>query len=155
MPGSYTILPAHGIVCVEYHGTATLADATSLMRQYVADPARMPGQRQLIDLSRIDDWEKDFVGLMQYQAQAVADVFAPHDGMMMVIFANTPPGVSLGQTFVQTWSAVDGALVSLQTTEAEALSVLGQTESQISELLDTGPADARVRRVTSSGDVGA
>ena len=72
MPGGYRILPAHGLVYVEYEGFATLADARGLYGAYMADPERRPEQKQLINLARIDDWERDLVGLMQFQADAAA-----------------------------------------------------------------------------------
>ena len=141
MPGSYRIIPRQGIVYVEYHGRASLDDARTLLERYMADPDRRPGQRQLIDLSRVTSWEKDFVGLMKYQADSAARVFAPQGAMMMVIYARTPAGLELGQHFVQAWSGIHGIVVTLQTTEAEALSVLGQTEARIPDLLEA-PADA-------------
>ncbi|MBV7410002.1 hypothetical protein [Maritimibacter sp. DP1N21-5] len=143
MPGSYRILPGQGIVYVEYRGKATLSEAKSLLNQYSTDPERRMGQRQLIDLSRITDWEKDFLGLMKYQADSAARIFSPHGTMMMVIYAPTGPGKDLGRHLVQTWSAVSGAVVTLQVSESAALSVLGQPEKRIAELLAKASHDPR------------
>ncbi|WP_298494339.1 hypothetical protein [uncultured Maritimibacter sp.] len=143
MPGSYRILPRQGIVYVEYHGNASIDDARALLDHYVADPDRRPGQRQLIDLSRVTSWERDFVGLMKYQAESIARIFAPQGTMMMVLYASTPPGVELAQTFVRAWSDIQGVVVTLQTTESEALSVLGQPETRIIDLLEAPLAAPR------------
>ncbi|MEC7763846.1 MAG: hypothetical protein VX874_18225 [Pseudomonadota bacterium] len=135
MPGSYRILPAHGLVYVQYEGFASLDDARGLYEAYMLDPARTPEQKQLIDLSKIDDWERDFVGLMQFQADAAAGLFVPDRSMMMVIHAAPGPSMRLARHFTDAWSQVPGMVVTLQTDEAAALSILGVREQSIPELL--------------------
>lgn len=135
MPGAYRILPAHGVVYVEYHGIATLSDARSLYEGYLADPGRRAEQKQLIDLAHIDDWERDFLGLMKFQAEAAAGIYAKDASMMMVLHARPGPSMQLARHFVDTWSQVPGAVVTLQTSEAEALSILGLRETTFADLL--------------------
>ena len=135
MPGGYRILPAHGLVYVEYEGFATLADARGLYGAYMAAPERRPEQKQLINLARIDDWERDLVGLMQFQADAAAGIYVEEQSMMMVIHAAPGPSMKLARHFVDAWSDVAGMVVTLQTDEAAALSILGLREESIAELL--------------------
>jgi hypothetical protein len=135
MPGTYRILPAHGLVYVAYQGIATLNDARGLYDAYLADPDRRPEQKQLIDLTGIDDWERDLVGLMQFQADAAAGIYGADRSMMMVIHAAPGPSMRLARHFVDAWSAVDGMVITLQTEEAAALSILGVREESIAELL--------------------
>ena len=137
MPGSYTILPERGLVYVRYEGYITLDEGQAMFAAYTRDPRSHPGQKQLVDLSRVTDWERDFIRLMKMQAQKAEVFLGPEQSQfMMILYAPTPETQAVGRHFAASWQGVRGIVVSLQHDEADALAILGQPETSFSELLD-------------------
>ncbi|MBV7410003.1 hypothetical protein [Maritimibacter sp. DP1N21-5] len=136
MPGSYTILPERGLVYVRYEGFITLDEANTMFADYTRNPDSHPGQKQLVDLSRVTDWERDFFRLMKMQAEK-AEVFLDpkNPQFMMILYAPTARTQEVGRHFVASWQGVRGIVVSLQHDEAGALAILGQPESSFDALL--------------------
>ncbi|WP_298494338.1 hypothetical protein [uncultured Maritimibacter sp.] len=136
MPGSYTILPERGLVYVRYEGYITLDEGQAMFADYTRDPLSHPGQKQLVDLSRVVDWERDFFRLMKMQAQKAGVFLHPdHPNFMMILYAPTPQTQEVGRHFVASWQGMHGIVVSLQHDEAAALAILGQPETSFAELL--------------------
>lgn len=135
MPVTFQILQDRGLVYVEYEGVIRIADSARVMARYVADPRRDCAQNQLIDLARATDWDRDYLSLMRLQAMKV-DVFRPgRTDVMLVYHAPCPFTQTLARLVAHAWDGVPGVVARVQTTEADALHVLGQPESSFGALL--------------------
>ncbi|SHH13976.1 hypothetical protein [Marivita hallyeonensis] len=135
MPATFQILPSHNLVYVQYSGLMLVEDSLRAFGAYAQHPDARPGQRHLIDLSRITDMERDFAKVMQLQAAKAEDL--AHNGLetMMVYFANTPVSLKAAALAKNGWSASQGVIAIVQETEAAALSSLGLAFSNISAML--------------------
>lgn len=135
MPGSYRIIPSRGLVYVRYDGHVALSEAEDIFEDFLRQPEAHPTMKQLVDLSRVTDWERDFARMMAMQA-AKAEVFlGTADEFFMILYAPTRKAMEFGRLLTAPWAHVRGVLTSLQTDEAAALSILGQPEQAIADLL--------------------
>lgn len=135
MPISFTILPARGLSYVRYEGIITFAETAQAFAAYMQHPDMRPGQKQLVDLSRVIDWQRDFPGLVKLQA-GKADVFngSFHD-TLFVYYAPNPHTQMMARAILRSWEGVPGIIPVLQDTEFDALQVLGQPEPTFDALL--------------------
>ncbi len=135
MPIDFRILPARGLVYVRYAGVITFPETAAAFGAYMRHPDMRPGQKQLIDLSRVTDWQKDFAGLLKLQvAKADAFVGSGHE-THFVYFAPTQHTQAMARMILRSWEEVPGVIPLVQETEADALHVLGQPETSIDALL--------------------
>lgn len=135
MPGSYRILPDRGLVYVSYEGFVLLREADAMFADYLTQPEADPGQKQLVDLTRVEDFERDFPTLMAMQADKVDTFLTTGHQFFMVFVAPTPMAQAMGRLLVAPWTGVNGVVTSMQYDEAGALAILGQPESSIADML--------------------
>lgn len=134
MPVSFRIFPERGPVFVRYAGFAKLDDTLAAFADYALHPNYKPGQKQLVDLSGITGYEKDFTKLMKIQAQKV-DVFAAEGAeTLMVYVAPTPLAKDLSRLVLRSWEPFDAVVALVQEDEAHALELLGQPEHSLDAL---------------------
>ena len=136
MSASYRILPRQGIVYVRYEGTIILDEVEEIFAQYRHDPEAHPGQKQLVDLSRVTALEPDFAKLMRMQADKAGVLPSPVSPMIMVLYAPTEIALEIGRILVAPWKDVPGMIASLQVDEVGVLSILGETTESLATLLD-------------------
>lgn len=135
MPASYHILPVRNLVYVRYVGLVTLADTAKAFGAYAADPARRPGQQQLIDLARVTDWDRDFAGMIGLQAKKAETFHGNGSETLLVYHAPTKQTYSMAQAILRSWDGISSVVTVIQETEAGALGVLGQPEDSFDALL--------------------
>jgi hypothetical protein len=111
-------------------------DSLKAFGAYAKHPDARPGQRHLIDLSRITDMERDFARVMQLQATKGADLAMRETETLMVYFANTPASLKAAALAKNGWSASQGVIAIVQETEEAALAALGLAAASINALLD-------------------
>ncbi len=136
MPASFQILPQHNLVYVRYSGLMLVEDSLKAFGTYAQHPDARPGQRHLIDLSRITDMERDFARVMQLQAAKGADLAMRETETLMVYFANTPVSRKAAALAKNGWSAGHGVISIVQETEEAALAALGLNADSIDALLE-------------------
>lgn len=136
MPASFHILPQHNLVYVRYSGLMLVEDSLKAFGAYARHPDARPGQRHLIDLSRITDMERDFARVMQLQATKGADLAMREAETLMVYFANTPVSLRAAALAKNGWSASQGVIAIVQETEEAALSALGMVATSIDALFE-------------------
>lgn len=136
MPAEFHILPDHNLVYVQYSGLMLVEDSLKAFGAYAKHPDARPGQRHLIDLSRITDMERDFARVMQLQATKAADLAMRETETLMVYFANTPASLKAAALAKNGWSASQGVIAIVQETEEAALAALGLAAASINALLD-------------------
>jgi len=135
MSVSYRILPNRGLVYIRYAGMMTLAEAEAALRAYAQDPAFRPGQMQLVDLSAVDGWERDFPRLMALQAQKAEVFFNQIHPTLLVSLAPTPQTQKVANVINRSWDGIDGVRYLTAQTEAEALALLGLPDESVGALL--------------------
>ena len=135
MAVSFQILPARGLVIVTYRGDANVEETMRVFAEYVAHPDFQPGHKQLIDLTLITGYEKDFVRLMETQAIKAESLVGKGTQSLMVYLTPTRISQSMSAMIVKSWEDVDAVVPLVQHNEADALAILGQPENSIAELL--------------------
>ncbi|WP_415403247.1 hypothetical protein [Tateyamaria sp. SN3-11] len=141
MPLTFRILADRGLVVVRYSGHATIEETMAATKAYVASPDYAPGQKQLIDMTRITSYEKDYVRFLEMQA-AKADRFMSSGVQSLVVYiAPTPVAQEIAGLFIRSWADVDAVVPLMQHSEAEALALLGQAEDSVDTLL--APVDGQ------------
>ena len=135
MPLTFRIFPDRGLVVVRYSGFATIDETMTATRDYVSSPDYAAGQKQLVDLSRVTGYEKDYVRFMEMQASK-AERFASSGVQSLVVYiAPTPISQEVSSLFIRSWDDVHAVVPLVQHSEAEALALLGQPETSIDMLL--------------------
>ena len=129
-------MPHRGLVYVRYEGYVSIDDTVSLLAEYMPHPDRVAGQMQLVDLSAVTGFEKDFARLMGLQAQK-ADAFRPGDGVqtLLVYYAPHDEGFEMAKLILRSWQGVASVMATVQRNAAHALDILGQPERDMDELL--------------------
>ena len=138
MPLSYRIHPAHGLVYVRYEGFASLDDTFGTFTEYMADPEFRPGQKQLVDLSRVTGFERDYCKLLALQAKKV-EAFLRGPETIICYYAPHRETREMVNLVMRSWAELDAIVAVVQDTEAGALEVLGLAERSF-DALATRPA---------------
>ncbi|TDE40371.1 hypothetical protein E1B25_05320 [Antarcticimicrobium sediminis] len=128
MSVSFRIFPDRGLAFVRYTGFVRMEDTLTAFADYARDPDCKPGQKQLVDLSKITGYEPDFTKMMQVQANK-ADVFAAEGAeTLMVYYAPNKLTQDLARLALRSWEPFDSVVALIQEDEAHALELLGQPE---------------------------
>ena len=135
MSVTFKIIPGRGLVYVRYEGVATVEDSLRAFGEYANHPDCRPGQKQLVDLSGITAFDKDFPKLFELQARK-ADVFMADGAQtLLVYYAPDELTYSMARLVERSWEPFPSVVAIVQQNEADALELLGQTEKKFSELL--------------------
>ena len=134
MPLTFRIRPDRGLVVVQYSGFAKIDDTMAATAAYVSDPDYAPGQKQLVDMSALTGYEKDYVRFMEMQAGKAERFNTAGVQTLVVYIAPTPVAQEIAGLFLRSWDDVHAVVPMIQRTEAEALSLLGQPERSVAEL---------------------
>jgi len=135
MPIDFRIIPARGLVYVRYWGLATLDESFDAFARYARHDGFRPGQKQLVDLAAVTDYETDYARLFRLQAEK-ADVFMPSGAQTMIVYyAPTPLSFRLATLIRQSWDDIDSVVATVLTRQDEALGVLGQPETSFAGLM--------------------
>lgn len=135
MPVTFRIIPDRGLVVVWYVGYATIDETLEATHAYITHPDYAVGQKQIIDLSRIEEFERDYVRFMNMQASKAERLANAAAQSLAVYVAPTPISQEVAAMFVRSWEVVDAVVPLVQHNEADALAILGQPESTIDDLL--------------------
>ncbi|WP_372886808.1 hypothetical protein [Shimia sp.] len=124
MPLSYRIYPQHNLVYVHCTGRVTVDETLAAFASYAAHRDCAPGQAQLVDLTEVTDYERDFTRIMALQAHQ-SDVFLASGSHPFLIFvAPTALSRTMAMAAVRSWQDL-GAVVPLVLSRlSEALEVL-------------------------------
>jgi hypothetical protein len=134
---SFHILPDRGLVYVEYVGKVDVAETSQVFGAYMRHPDYRRGQKQLVDLSAANGWEKDYTRLMALQAQKAEALFDPAHETLFVYHAPTEQTRAIAHIVLRSWDGVGSVVPLIIETESEALAVLGQPETSFADLLQS------------------
>lgn len=135
MPLSFRIIPERGLLVVEYAGFSTIKELKDASAAYVAHPDYALGQKQLVDLTRVTGFEKDYVGFMEIQAAKTERLAGAGVQSLVVYVAPNSLAQEVATLFTRTWEPTGDVVAMVQRTQAEALALLGQPEETIDLLL--------------------
>lgn len=135
MPVRFHILADRGLVVVRYSGFAAIDDTLVATKAYVAHPDYAPGQKQLVDLTAITGYEKDYARFMMMQASKAGRFTQSGTQTLVVYVAPTPVAQELGTLFTKSWDDVDAVVPLIQYAEADALAMIGEPETTIDALV--------------------
>ncbi len=142
MPLSFRIFPDRGLVVVRYEGKAGVDETMRVFAEYATHPDFAPGQKQLVDLTALTSYEKDYVRIMEMQAQKADHLNAPGTQSLVVYLAPTPAAQEMTTLIMRSWEDVDAIVPVIQHSEAEALAILGQPENSLDALYAAADRDA-------------
>ena len=137
MPVTFHIFKDRGLVYVKYEGFARVEETMCAFGEYAQHPDCRPGQKQLVDLSGVEGFERNYAELMKLQARK-ADVF--NDGAaqtLIVYYAPNPEVYEMALLVERSWEPFPAVVSLVQQNEADALALLGQPESSFAELLES------------------
>lgn len=141
MSVSFRIFPDRGLVFVRYQGFAKLEDTLAAFAEYACHPDCAPGQKQLVDLSGITGFDRDFPKLMEVQARK-ADVFAANGvETLMVYYAPTKLTKEIARLVLRSWEPFDSIVALIQEDEAQALELLGLSERSFEAIWEHADED--------------
>lgn len=136
MSVSFRIFPERGLVYVRYDGAVVVAETFAAFGEYMAHPDCRPGQKQLVDMSRVTEFERDYAEIMALQARK-ADLFTAQGAETLIVYLVGGPNTKeLARVIMRSWEPFDGVVPLIQTEEADALQLLGQPEATVRDLLD-------------------
>ncbi|MDX2483911.1 MAG: hypothetical protein QNK42_09685 [Pseudodonghicola sp.] len=116
-----------------------MEDTLAAFADYARDPDCKPGQKQLVDLSKITGYEPDFTKMMQVQANK-ADVFVAEGAeTLMVYYAPNKLTQDLARLALRSWEPFDYIVALVQEDDAQALELLGQPERSLDALWALAP----------------
>ncbi len=103
--------------------------------EYANHPDCRPGQKQLVDMPGLTSFSQDYVEMMKLRAR-MADVFLAENAQTLLVYlAPNPVAMELCKSFLPAWNDNVGFVPLVQSEEAKVLSLLGQKETSIAELL--------------------
>lgn len=137
MPIDVSIIPDRGLVVVRYSGHATIDETLEASAAYLAHRNYVAGQKQLVDMTLIESFEKDYVRFMEMQAEKAERLACANVQSLVVYIAPTRASREVARLFLRSWDDVAAVVPMMQPSEAEALTILGQPETSIAELFET------------------
>ncbi len=135
MPIEFKIFANRGLTVVRMSGLITVDDIKAATQRYISNPEYRPGQKQLVDLSRVTGFEKDYARFIILQAAKAGRLANSGTQTLCVYFAPTEAAWDLGMTFLRTWQDVEAVVPMIHRDETESLALLGQPETSIDGLL--------------------
>ena len=112
MPVEFKIFPNRGLVVVRYSGFATVNDTLTATEAYVSHPDYVAGQKQLVNMTEVTGFEKDYVRFMDMQARKTERLVRSDLQSIVVYIAPTAISRDLSALFVRSWIDI-GSVVPL------------------------------------------
>lgn len=136
MSVSFQIVPHRGVVYVSYVGTALMKPSAQAFGAYAAHKDFAPGQKQIVDLSQVTGYERDYPRLFDLQMRK-AEVFVKQSAQTLIVyFAPHDTALSLASLVARSWESVPGVHPRIVSTcEEDVLHLVGVPERSFSELL--------------------
>lgn len=136
MPITVDILSEHNLVYVRYSGVLLVSESVEAFARYATDPRARPGQRHLVDMTRLTDIDRDYPRFMQLQAMKTQTLANQGIETMMVFLATSPIGRQAAKIGMGGWTHDSGVVPIMQDSEEAALSSLGIRYTSIGAMLN-------------------
>ncbi|MDF0601456.1 hypothetical protein P1J78_11990 [Psychromarinibacter sp. C21-152] len=133
MPVTYRIHRDLGLVHIRYEGVAWISESFEAVERYMQDPDFRPAQKQLVDLSALTEIKMVYAQLFALQAKK-AEAFLRGPENLIVYYAPTDYAQSLARMISRSWDDVGDVVPVVHDDEAEALALLGLSETTLDAL---------------------
>ena len=136
MSVTFKVLPEHNLVYVHCAGSVTVAESISAFDSYRAYPDTHPGQSQLVDLSDVVEYERDFTRIMSLQAHQV-DVYMEAESPVFLIYvAPNDLTRTMAMAALRSWQNLPGVIPLVLSSLDEALTVLSLDKHDLAGALE-------------------
>ena len=136
MPALFRIFPDHNLVYVRYFGIATIADYISVVEGYTKHPDYDVTRKNLVDLSQLQDVERDYTAIMKLQARIAEFAVGSPSDILSVVIANSQIGREAAQLVFKSWENIDTPVVRRIAPDLEtAASLLGMKKTVLTDLV--------------------
>lgn len=125
MPVSFRIYPQHNLAHAMFEGEVTLSEAIDGFQAYTRHPDFQAAQSQIVDLTRVTGYERDFTRIMELQALQAEYFLGGNSKPFLIFVAPDELTQSMAMAALRSWSSVDGIVPLIVSELAGALDVLG------------------------------
>ncbi|QQA44493.1 hypothetical protein [Pelagovum pacificum] len=132
---SFQILADRGLVYVRYGDHVNFGETLEAFGRYAAHPDFAPGQRQLVDLSRVTSFENNYPELLKLQARKLDDFAQQGIQTLLVYYAPTDISFDMARLVRRSWDGLEGVVIRVAQTEEQALEMIGERERSMADLL--------------------
>lgn len=134
---NFKIIPAKGLIYIRYSGLMGAQESREAMSAFMRHPSYRPGLKQLINLSEVTDWERDYTTFMKFQAEQLVLFEGTTMPVLMVCIAPTQMTQQVANMVLKSWDVVSDVVSVVVRHEDEALQVLGVGASTLAELVQS------------------
>ncbi|MCF8511861.1 MAG: hypothetical protein K9G43_10465 [Rhodobacteraceae bacterium] len=135
MSVEFRILPSRNLVLAQFFGHILLADCLASAKSYAKHPLADFRQNQLIDLSAVTSYERDFVKIMAAMAQLPDHIPQRGGEPMIVYYAPSRVAQEMASLVLNALSGMPGLAFSAVANEDHAMEILGQPERSLDALI--------------------
>ncbi|MCB1467503.1 MAG: hypothetical protein KDK08_10275 [Rhizobiaceae bacterium] len=136
MPVTFRFLPEHFLIYFRIEGWIEIQEAVRAATELRAAPAYRKGMRQLVDLSALTGWERNFTAIMKEHANQVDVLDDPQRPSLIVLLAPHEEASSLAQAIRTPWERSQRAVMVTVDSEVEALTVLGIDAPSVAAVIE-------------------
>ena len=130
----FIIFPERNLNVFVHSGYIGTTDSLESLIEYRKHPDHTLNQMQLIDCSRVEDFDREPVNFIQAQ-MIVSEAFPPtFPDQMLVLYDRGGAGRELAQLIYKSWNGIEYVAARIAHSEAEALDILGQPERSFEDL---------------------
>ncbi|SMH58344.1 hypothetical protein [Maritimibacter sp. HL-12] len=129
------ILPEIGLVYIRYPSRLAIDESAQAFSDYLAHPDFRPGQKHLVDISDVVEWDEDFAKLLALQARKADAFHLPPHTTLIAMIAPTEDTQRLANWISRSWDGIDTVAYLVAHSEAEALELLGIPAKSVDQLL--------------------
>jgi len=134
MPVTFSIRKSLGVFCAQFYGFVLIEDCLSSLQALAAHPDFRPNLNQLIDLSEVTDYERNFVRILEFFARMPESGFAPGQEFLVVYYAPAQAGQELARIAIRSWEGVPGPVLRMVGDPDQALAILGLSHVALQDL---------------------
>ena len=138
------ILDRYNLVYVKYGVIASPSAALTLFESYTSDDRYQPLQHHLVDLSAVEDYERNYPAMMQLFARLMDAAPPARAAPVLGMYAPSPIAAEFAHFAIAALRDTDRLVVLINDAEDRLLESMGLAPRSIAELLKNGVDDARV-----------
>lgn len=135
MAVDFAILAELNVVFVRCHGDVNVAQTLAAFERYVSSEDFRPGQSQLVDLTNVTSYERDFTQIMSLQALQAEAYFNPNGSTHLIYVAPNEKTQKMAMASLRSWRNVPGVVPLLVLDVEAALEVLSVDASKAESIL--------------------
>ncbi|WP_197915886.1 hypothetical protein [Thiosulfatihalobacter marinus] len=132
MPVTFRILPTHSLAYVRFSGQVDLRETFAEFDNYTRHPDFRPHQSQLIDLTEVRDYERDFSRIMELQAHQTEAFLGGKTPVHLIFVAPDDVTQSMAMAALRSWNNLHAVVPLVLPSLAQACEVLAIDPSELS-----------------------